>query len=170
LTRGAQIAIVRRFREYSVCVVRETRRTEGGEKPTQSEITPRCKAGNGDLRYTEYKRFTVGHSRFLELNVVSLRPIAIVPATPSTLDGLCGPEQRNGVGSSWEVRERRSITVDCLRLACCTASQTQQQGELGPEALQRPHSFCVYGKKRSLNPPASDMRFVVRFCALTKEF
>src|SRR5277367_2597073 len=37
--------------------------------------------------------------------------------------------------------------------------------ELRPEALQRPHSFCVYGKKRSLNPPASDMRFVVRFCA-----
>jgi hypothetical protein len=36
----------------------------------------------------------------LDPNVVSLRPIAIVPATPSTLDGLCGPEQRNGVGSS----------------------------------------------------------------------
>jgi hypothetical protein len=38
-----------------------------------------------------------------------LRPLAIVPATPSTRlacaredpkDGLCGPEQRNGVGSS----------------------------------------------------------------------
>ena len=52
------------------------------------------------MRYTGYKRFTVGHSWFLELNVVSLRPIAIVPATPSALDGLCGPEQRNGVGSS----------------------------------------------------------------------
>jgi len=25
--------------------------------------------------------------------------LAIVPATPSTLDGLCGAEQRNGVNS-----------------------------------------------------------------------
>lgn len=40
-----------------------------------------------------------------DLNVVSLRPIAIVPATPSTLDGLCGPGQRNGVGSSFELRK-----------------------------------------------------------------
>src|SRR5271170_5636505 len=39
-----------------------------------------------------------------DLNVVRLRPIAIVPATPSTLDGLCGPGQRNGVGSSFESR------------------------------------------------------------------
>src|ERR1700722_20079018 len=39
-----------------------------------------------------------------DLNVVCLRPIAIVPATPSTLDGLCGPGQRNGVGSSFESR------------------------------------------------------------------
>ena len=36
LTWDAQIAIVRRFREYSVRFVRETRRAEGGEKPTQS--------------------------------------------------------------------------------------------------------------------------------------
>ena len=55
------------------------------------------------LSYTGYKRF---HRRtFLELDLEcrTLRPIAIVPATPSTLDGLCGPGQRNGVGSSWKV-------------------------------------------------------------------
>src|SRR5271170_2532112 len=83
-----------------------------------------------------------------DLNVVRLRPIAIVPATPSTLDGLCGPGQRNGVGSSFEVRERRSATVDCLRLVCCIGLQTQQ-GRFLSETLQRSHFFACTAKSEA---------------------
>src|ERR1700754_2373433 len=61
----------------------------------------------------EIHRRTLPFDDSLNRDVVSLRPIAIAPATPSTLDGLCGPEQRNGVGSSWKTRRRRSATVDC---------------------------------------------------------
>ena len=64
------------------------------------------------MRYTGYKRFTVGHSWLLELNVVSLRPIAIVPATPSTLDGLCGTEQRNGANSIFQLCWRLEVKGD----------------------------------------------------------
>jgi hypothetical protein len=57
--------------------------------------------------------------------------IAIVPATPSTLDGLCGPGQRNGVGFFSEERERRSATVDCFRLVVVLLIlQTRSREEL----------------------------------------
>ena len=53
----------------------------------------------------EIHRRTLLIDGFTRSKCRSLRPIAIAPATPSTLDGLCGPEQRNGVGSSFEVRK-----------------------------------------------------------------
>ncbi len=69
------------------------------------------------------------------LNASNLRPIAIVPATPSTLDGLCGPEQRNGVGFFSEERERRSATVDCFRLVVVVlVLQTRSREELRQSA------------------------------------
>src|SRR3984885_13799447 len=105
----------------------------------------------------EYKRFTVGHSRFLELNVVSLRPIAIVPATPSTLDGLCGPEQRNGVGSSFAVQERRSATVDCYVWVVVPIDRRNSREDLRPRRLGKRRfsvlNFLRVRQKRSPHPP-----------------
>ncbi len=107
----------------------------------------------------------------IDLNVASLRPIAIVPATPSTLDGLCGPGQRNGVGSSLKAGERRSATVDCLRLACCTASQTQQQGRSSSETLQRSQFFACTVKREALTLLRVSHRFSCKVLrASTKEF
>ena len=122
----------------------EFQRADGWRKAPQSGISPAAMQEMVSLRYTGCKRFTAGRSWSFDRNVVSLRPIAIVPATPSTLDGLCGPGQRNGVGSSLKAGERRSTTVDCLRLACCTASQTQQQGEL----RQRRFSVLIFLRVR----------------------
>jgi hypothetical protein len=88
----------------------------GREKPSQFGLIA-CRKARSDqfalhwIQEIHRRTFLVDVS--LDPNVVSLRPIAIVPATPSTLDGLCGPEQRNGVGSSFEVEDRRSATVDC---------------------------------------------------------
>src|ERR1700710_386995 len=83
-----------------------------------------------------------------DLNVVRLRPIAIVPATPSTLDGLCGPEQRNGVGSSFEVRKdaRPPSTVMSGLLYRFTDATAGKIFVRDASALS---IFCVYGKKRS---------------------
>ena len=111
-----------------------------------------------------HRRTFLIEDRF-DLNVVSLRPLAIVPATPSTLDGLCGPGQRNGVGSSLKAGERRSTTVDCLRLACCTASQTQQQGRSSSETLQRSQFFACTARSEAQPPARSHSGLVVRFCA-----
>jgi hypothetical protein len=89
---------------------------KGREKPSQVGLVACRKARSGWFALhwiQEIHRRTFVIKDASDLNVVSLRPIAIVPATPSTLDGLCGPEQRNGVGSSWGIRERRSATVDC---------------------------------------------------------
>ncbi len=125
---------------------------KGGEKPTQSRF--QCLLQSRKRNFALYwiqeiHRSTFLIIRFPDLNVVSLRPIAIVPATPSTLEGLCGPGQRNGVGSSFELGKtldhRRLFTSGLLyRFTDATAGKI-----FGHEALQRPHSFCVYGKKQA---------------------
>ncbi len=151
LTQRAEIAIVRRFREYPDRFVGNPPANGRAEKSPRNPCSNACfKAGGGILRYTGYKRFTAVHFRssiFPDQNVLSLRPIAIAPATPSTLEGLCGPGQRNGVGSSFELGKtldhRRLFTSGLLyRFTDATAGNI-----FGHEALQRPHSFCVYDKK-----------------------
>jgi hypothetical protein len=85
---AAEIDTVRRFREYPERAVMKRRKWQ---------------ARNIRLRYTGYKRFTAGfpgYARGIEL----FCGLSIAPATPSFRlagshkDGLCGPEQRNGVG------------------------------------------------------------------------
>ena len=113
----------------------------------------------------EIHRRTLLIDGFTRSKCRSLRPIAIAPATPSTLDGLCGPEQRNGVGSSFECRGKTLGHRRLLCLACCTASQTQQQGRSSPETLQRSQIFACTAKAKP--PPfcVSHTGLVVRFCA-----
>ena len=141
---------------------------KGREKPSQSSLIPRRKAGNSRFALhwiQEIHRRAFLVDALLDLNVVSLWPIAIVPATPSPSDGLCGPEQRNGVGSSRDVGKTLGHRR-LLCLACCTASQTQQQGRT---SAKRRFSvlilFACTAKSEDKPSCASDMRFVVRFCA-----
>ena len=141
LTQNWQIDIVRRFREYPGRTVGETRRVKRVEKSPSNRRSTSSQDGNTRIALYWIQEIHRRISLIFDQNVVSLRPIAIVPATPSTLDGLCGPEQRNGVGSSLEVEERRSATVDCLRLVCCIGLQTQQ-GRSSSETLQRSQFFA----------------------------
>ena len=119
------------------------------KNPRDLRFASSRKTGGERLRYTGYKRFTVEHSWSIDPNGVSLRPIAIVPATPSTLDGLCGPEQRNGVGSSLVSRGKTLDHRRLLCLVCCTALQTRQQGRSSPETLQRSHFFACTAKSEA---------------------
>ena len=153
LTYSAEIAIVRRFREYPDRAVGKIQRTDGWRK-THAIWLHRLTQVREWLFALHWMQ-EIHRRAFLitdssDLNVVSLRPIAIVPATPSTLDGLCGPEQRNGVGSSFEVKGKTLGHRRLLCLACCTASQTQQQGRSSSETLQRSQFFActaVYTKE-----------------------
>ena len=110
-----------------------------------------------------HRRTFLIEDRF-DLNVVSLRPLAIVPATPSTLDGLCGPEQRNGVGSSCDVGKdaRPPSTVMSGLLYRFTDATAGKIFVRGASAFS---IFCVYGKKRSPSSCPSHSGLVVRFCA-----
>ena len=138
---------------------------KGREKPSQSGLIAYRKVRSSwfALHWIQeiHRRMFLIEDRF-DLNVVSLRPLAIVPATPSTLDGLCGPEQRNGVGSSFEVRfevRKDARPPSTVMSGLLYASQTQQQGRSSSETLQRSQFFCVYGKKRSLNLLRVSLRF-----------
>ena len=76
----------------------------------QSKFSLSQSAFNQGLSYTGYKRFTAVFP-----DNWTPRPIAIVLVTPSTLDGLYGPGQRNGAGFPRRCG-KRSVTVDCFRL------------------------------------------------------
>ncbi len=151
LTQRAEIAIVRRFREYPDRFVGKPQRTEGRRKahaiPIPMPVSKQDKEFCAILDTRDSPQYISDHCFPRSEYVVTLRPIAIVPATPSTLEGLCGPGQRNGVGSSFEsgktLDHRRLFTSGLLyRFTDATAGKI-----FGHEALQRPHSFCVYGKK-----------------------
>jgi hypothetical protein len=120
---------------------------KGREKPTQSGLIACRKARSSRFALhwiQEINRRTFLIEISLDLNVVSLRPIAIVPATPSTLDGLCGPEQRNGVGSSLEVRKdaRPPSTVMSGLLYRFTDATA---GKIFVRDASAFSIFCVYG-------------------------
>jgi hypothetical protein len=69
------------------------------------------------LRYTGYKRFTAGFPGY-QKGIKYFCGLSIAPATPSFRlagshkDGLCGPEQRNGVGQG----KTTPVTVAVIRL------------------------------------------------------
>jgi hypothetical protein len=156
LTYRAEIAIVRRFREYPDRAVGKIQRAEGSRKahaiwpPHLTQVRTGCFALYW-IQEIHRRTFLIRDSS--DLNVASLRPIAIVPATPSTLDGLCGPEQRNGVGSSFEVRKdaRPPSTVMSGLLYRFTDATA---GKIFVRDASAFSIFCVYGKKRSRHPPA----------------
>ena len=106
MTYDTEIAIVRRFREYPDRIVGKP--THGRAEKSPRNLTP-YPAASRNWQIALYWIQEIHRRPFWviafvpDLNVASLRPIAIVPATPSTLDGLCGPGQRNGVGSSFEL-------------------------------------------------------------------
>jgi hypothetical protein len=129
---------------------------KGREKPSQIQLIACRKARSSRFALhwiQEIHRRTFLVNASLDLNVVSLRPIAIVPATPSTLDGLCGPEQRNGVGSSFEVRKdaRPPSTVMSGLLYRFTDATA---GKIFVRDASAFSIFCVYGKKRSTHSTA----------------
>ena len=121
-------------------------------------------------RIQEIHRRTFLIEESSDLNVVSLRPIAIVPATPSTLDGLCGPEQRNGVGSSFEVRKdaRPPSTVMSGLLYRFTDATA---GKIFVRDASAFSIFCVYGKNEAFTLLRVSLRFGCKVLrAFTKEF
>src|ERR1700729_2522275 len=58
--------------------------------------------------------------------------------------GYAGRDSETESAHPLKVEERRSATVDCLRLVCCTGLQTQQ-GRSSSETLQRSHFFVCTG-------------------------
>jgi hypothetical protein len=156
LTLPAKIVIFRRFREYPDRAVGNIQQTEGLREPNaiRSPRLTRVRKWQFALYWIqEIHRRTFLIDDLFDLNVASLRPIAIAPATPSTLDGLCGPEQRNGVGSSFEVRKdaRPPSTVMSGLLYRFTDATA---GKIFARDASAFSIFCVYGKKRGPHPPA----------------
>ena len=162
MTYSAKIAIVRRFREYPDRIVGKPAHGRAEKSPRNLTPYPAVKQESAVCAILDTRdspQNILDHcSLSPDLNVVSLRPIAIVPATPSTLDGLCGPEQRNGVGSSFELgkdaRPPSTVFVWLVvpiyrRNSRERSSSCSGAGLSVEEALQRSQSFCVYGKKRS---------------------
>ena len=141
---------------------------KGREKPSQFGLIACRKARSGWLALhwiQEIHRRTFLIKDSSDLNVVSLRPIAIAPATPSTLDGLCGPEQRNGVGSSFEVGKdaRPPSTVMSGWLYRFTDATA------GKIFVRDASAFSIFLRVRQKAKPspscASHSGLVVRFCA-----
>ena len=171
LTPGAQIAIVRRFREYLGRAVGKIQRAAGWRKARAIHFHGQPQKGR-KWKFALHWIQEIHRRTFLivDLNVASLRPIAIVPATPSTLDGLCGPEQRNGVGSSFAVQERSSATVDCYVWFVVPIDRRNSREDLRPRRLGKRRfsvlNFLRVRQKRSPNPSGRPNKgFVVRFCA-----
>ena len=127
---------------------------KGGEKPTQSDSSPVARQEAVVCAILDTRDSPQDIPGHLDLNVVSLRPIAIVPATPSTLDGLCGPEQRNGVGSSFELRKdaRPPSTVYVWLVVPLHRRNSREDLRpfFGEETLQRSHFFACTAKSEAL--------------------
>src|SRR5271154_7000303 len=79
--------------------------------------------------------------------VCGLSQSCLRPPPPWT--GYAGRDSETESAHPSKVRERRSATVDCLRLVCCIGLQTQQ-GRSSSETLQRSHFFACTAKKTKL--------------------
>ena len=172
LTPGAQIAIVRRFREYLGRAVGKIQRAAGWRKARAIHFHGQPQKGR-KWKFALHWIQEIHRRTFLivDLNVASLRPIAIVPATPSTLDGLCGPEQRNGVGSSFEVgKDARPPSTVYVWLVVPLHRRNSRE-----DLRQRRFSVLNFLRVRQEAKPSPLLRVSPRFgCkvlrAFTKEF
>jgi hypothetical protein len=171
LTRRSQIVIVERFREYSVRVVRETRHTVGRRKAHATQSRLLLQAGNGDLRYTEYKRFTVEQSWFLNQIWQVYGPSQSCLRHPPPWMGYAGRNSETESAPPESLgKDARSPSTVYVWLVVPLHRRNSREG-LRSETLQRSHSFCVYGRKQSetLLRVSHEFRNTV-LRALTKEF
>lgn len=133
LTCSMVIATVRRFREYPECAVTKRRGSRFRPPPHWIQRLPQHAPTGDDI--------AVGFG------------LSIAPATPSFSlyhgesygDGLCGPEQRNGVGSPsrrccWNGTPRPPSTVFSFEV-CGTCSR--RIGRVQDSELRRDMPLCL---------------------------
>ncbi len=179
MTYSAKIAIVRRFREYPDRIVGKPAHGRAEKSPRNLTPYPAVKQESAVCAILDTRdspQNILDHcSLSPDLNVVSLRPIAIVPATPSTLDGLCGPGQRNGVGSSFELgKDARPpstvyvwLVVPIYRRNSRERSSSCSRGwSFGRRGASAFSIFLRVRQKAKPSPAkASRTGLVLRFCA-----
>jgi hypothetical protein len=142
-----QVAIVRRFREYPGHVVGETQRVKG-RKQALAIADGSSQDRNPQIALHWIQEIHRRISLISDQDVASLRPIAIVPATPSTRMGYAGrnseTESAHPFDSRKDARPPSTVYVWLVVLI-----YRRGREDLRQETRQRSHFFACTAKSEA---------------------